>query len=334
MEATGIVLTLAYPETIVMVADEWYSPFLRYFGIGKKNYLRAGHAALVLIDKKTGILEYHDFGRYITPEPNGRVRGKITDHEMDFPLVARIKNDRIKNLDEILIFLSTHPKITHGDGIMLASVCDKINYRKMREHITKMQQKGFIKYAAFEKDACNCARFVTDALIAGVTDQNIMKSLKRSKWFTPSTIGNVLLAKSNADVFEVSEHGNIKIFYSTKFKENLRLFLDKLKNHKPNFVGTLEPKKNENHHEDAQWLSGIAAGAWFEIHDLGHAENYRFKRVSPHGNVDVDGVYRISEDGFDIKTRYEFIPYSNCNFFHIKQNEKIFRFDFLAYMSE
>ena len=37
--------------------------------------LRAGHAALVLIDKEKGDLEYHDFGRYITSEPNGRVRG-------------------------------------------------------------------------------------------------------------------------------------------------------------------------------------------------------------------------------------------------------------------
>ena len=53
----GIILTLAYPETIVMVADEWYSHYLRFFGIGKKNYVRAGHAALVLINKKTGILE-------------------------------------------------------------------------------------------------------------------------------------------------------------------------------------------------------------------------------------------------------------------------------------
>ena len=51
---TGIMLVLAYPETIVMVADEWYSFLLKYFGIGKKDYVRAGHAALVLIDKKKG----------------------------------------------------------------------------------------------------------------------------------------------------------------------------------------------------------------------------------------------------------------------------------------
>ena len=86
----AIILTLAYPETIVMVADEWYSKYLHVIGVGKRNYVRAGHAALVLIEKSTGILEYHDFGRYITPEPYGRVRGKKTDAELDFPLKAEI----------------------------------------------------------------------------------------------------------------------------------------------------------------------------------------------------------------------------------------------------
>ena len=110
MNNTGILLTLAYPETIVMVAKEWYSPLMRHVGIGKKNYLRAGHAALVLIDKETGVLEYHDFGRYITSEPNGRVRGRETDFELHFPIKAEIKEGEIRNLDEILKFLATNPK--------------------------------------------------------------------------------------------------------------------------------------------------------------------------------------------------------------------------------
>ena len=41
MDNTGIILTLAYPETIVRVSDEWFSPYLSFFGIGKKNYVKA-----------------------------------------------------------------------------------------------------------------------------------------------------------------------------------------------------------------------------------------------------------------------------------------------------
>ncbi len=334
MTNTGIILTLAYPETIVRVPKEWYSPMLRFVGIGKKNYVRAGHAALVLIDKSSGILDYYDFGRYMTTEPHGRVRGKVTDHELDFPIEATINDGTIKNLEEILKFLSTHPKLTHGEGTMIASVCECIDYQKASTYITNMQQKGFIKYAVFKKDASNCARFVTDTLIASVTDDRIVKQLKASKWFTPSTLGNVLIANTQELVFQVSEEGTIKPFKSTKHRENRRMFLDTLKHHQPSFIGNLKPKTNGSHHENAQWLSGIGAGAWFEIHDLGHHEQYRFKRTSPYGHIDVDGIYKISELGFRIDEPYEFIPYSNCSFFHIKQTGTVYRFDFIKKMED
>ncbi len=326
---SGIILTLAYPETIVSHAEEWYSPLLKYIGIGSKTHVRAGHAALVLIDKATGVLEYHDFGRYITSEPNGRVRGMDTDHELRFPLEAIIENGTIVNLDEILQFLGTHPKLTHGDGTLYASVCDEVNYDLARTHITKMQNKHFIRYAAFIKEACNCARFVTDALIASVTNKSIKKKLISSKWFTPSTIGNVVIAKTVGDVFLVSETGAISKFNSTVGKENRRLFLDRLKGYNPSVIGTLEPKHNAEKEDHAQWLSGIAAGAWFELHDFTNEMEYRFRRISPYGTIDVDGIYVINQKGFDSTLEYEFIHYSNCKFFHVEQNQVVYKFDFL-----
>lgn len=328
MNNTGIILALAYPDTIVMVSEEWFSPFLRFLGVGKKDYLRAGHAALVLINKETGVLEYHDFGRYITPEPTGRVRGSDTDNELHFPLKAKIENDTIINLDAILQFLATHPKLTHGDGKLVASVCNKIDYNKARKHITEMQNKHFIRYAAFIKDACNCARFVTDALIASVTDVKIKKKLENSKWFTPSTVGNVLLADTEDYPFEVSETGEISKFEGSQKSENIRCFLDRLKDHKVNLKGTQLPKPVESLHNKAQWLSGIAAGAWFELHDLGSKTEYRFRRISPYGNLDCDAVFKVEDEAFDYNLDYQFVHYSNCKFFNIEQNGKVFRFDF------
>lgn len=325
----GIILTLAYPETIVMVADEWYSKYLYRLGIGKQNYVRAGHAALVLINKSTGILEYHDFGRYITPEPYGRVRGKDTDHELDFSIIATIENDEITNLNEILEFLATHPRLTHGDGTLYASVCNYIHYREARVHITMMQNRHFIRYAAFAKNACNCARFVTDALIAGLTDDSVKQKLIRSKWFTPSTIGNVVIANTGSDVYQVSDNGTIGIFKSSIKKVNNQLFRDRLPSHQPNFIGTLEPKHNEVKESRAQWLSGIAAGAWFELYDLSHDFEVRFRRISPDGYIDVDGIYKTNTDGFDMTIPYEFIQYSNCKFFYARQNGQEFKFEFI-----
>ncbi|RIA08766.1 hypothetical protein OE09_0589 [Flavobacteriaceae bacterium MAR_2010_72] len=329
MDANAIILTLAYPETIVSHAEEWYSKFLPYLGIGGKRHVRAGHAALVLIHKASGVLEYHDFGRYITPQPNGRVRGRDTDHELDFPLKAQLDDGVITNLDELLQFLATHPKLTHGDGTLYASVCDEVSYEQARTHIDAMQTKHFIKYAAFVKEACNCARFVTDALIAGVTNPDIRKKLIRSKWFTPSTIGNVVLADTQQKVYQVSDTGAIRLFTSSVHKENRRLFLDRLKGYQPSLVGTLEAKHHDAKEAHAQWLPGIAAGAWFELYDVNHERDYRFRRISPHGHIDVDGIYQIDNTRFDLKEDYKFVPYSNCKFFHIEQNGTVYRFDYL-----
>lgn len=326
MANSGFIITMAYPETIVMVADEWYSPFLRYIGIGKKNYLRAGHAALVLIDKSTGILEYHDFGRYITPEPMGRVRGKDTDNELDFPLRASIKNDKIINIEAILAFLATHPKLTHGDGKLVASVCNAVNYKKARNFISKLQHKHFIRYAAFIKNACNCARFVTESLIASVTDSKIKNRLIKSKWFTPSTVGNVLLADTENYVYEVSEKVEISEFKGSQKSENIRYFLDKLQDHKVNLVGTLEPKHNDEKVEHAQWLSGIAAGAWFELYKTANPVKFRFRRISPYGHIDCDAIFTTEDTTFNYDLPYKFVHYSNCKFFHVKQNEKTYIF--------
>ncbi len=325
----AFILTLAYPETIVSHADEWYSKYLKYLSIGNKNHVRAGHAAMVLIHKETGVLEYHDFGRYITSEPNGRVRGRETDFELRFPVMAKVEGDTIKNLDEILEFLAVNPKLTHGDGRLYASVCNSVNYDLARNHIDAMQAIGFIRYAAFIKEACNCARFVTDALIASVSDVKIRKKLIRSKWFTPSTIGNVVIADTEDFVYLVNEKGNINEFKSTVSRENRRLFLDRLKGYNPSLVGTLKPKHNEVKEEHAQWLSGIAAGAWFELHDLGHDSEFRFRRISPYGNMDCDGIYKVNDDSFDISKHYQFVHYSNCLFFNIKQEGKVYKFELI-----
>lgn len=330
----GFILTLAYPETIVYHAEEWYSPFLRFLYIGSKNHVRAGHAALVLINKSTNILEYYDFGRYTTSLGYGRIRGKETDFELVLPMTAQIENDQILNLDNILKFLATHPKFTHGKGNLYASVCNAIDYHKAKQYINSLQNQGLINYAVFKKEASNCSRFVTDTLITSVTNPSIKSKLIKSKWFTPSTIGNVVVADTENHVYIVSESGETSKFNSTVNKENRRLFLDTLKGYNPSAIGTLEPKHNAVKKSHAQWLSGIGAGAWFELHDLGHHVEFRFRRISPYGHIDCDGIYEVDSGGFDISTDYEFIHYSNCQFFHIKQNTQTYRFNFLKNYSD
>ncbi|MBT8279539.1 MAG: hypothetical protein KJO41_11085 [Bacteroidia bacterium] len=329
MNNTGIIITLAFPETIVKVSDEWFISLIRYMGIGKKNYVRAGHAAIVLADTEGSQLEYYDFGRYIAPDNHGRVRSKETDHELEFPIRPIFQNNTLVNLNEILTFLATSPKFTHGQGKLIASVCDEIDYKKAKNYIIDLQNRDFVKYAVFKKNASNCARFVTDTLIAGTTNKKIKKRLKRSKWFTPSTVGNVVLSNTKNRIYEISETGDIGEFKSTVTKENTKNFLDRLRVFQPDAVGTIHPKPLKEISSHAQWIGGVGAGAWFELHDTAENYMYRFKRISPHGSIDVNGLYKIDDEEFHYDSEYEFIHYSNCQFFHIKQGEKIFRFDLL-----
>ena len=319
---TGIIIVMAYPETIVMVAEEWYSPLLKYIGVGTKNYVRAGHAALVLIHKETGQLEYHDFGRYITTRPYGRVRGANYDRELAFPLKANIENGVISNLNEILTFLATNPDLTHGEGKLIASVCHRVDYDKAKSHIKKMQERERLRYAAFIKDATNCARFVTDALIAGVTDARIRYRLKRSQWFTPSTVGNVVIANTGEEVFEADCNG-VRVFTATVFSINKKYLFDRLKDYKHSFIGNIRPKRIHGMHGNAQWLGGIAAGAWYEItsHEQLNAGEFRLRRFAPNGRLDIDAVFN-NKDGFTSREQFKVIHYSNCLYCRVLQHDE------------
>ena len=327
MTNTGIILALAYPDTIVRISDEKFVPYLKYINIGTKDFVRAGHAALVLIEKKTGHLEYFDFGRYTSPLGYGRVRGELMDNELTFPFHAEIVGNNIKNLNAILVFLATHPKFTHGEGKLVASVCDKINYEEAKSYIMNLQSQDFVRYGAFIKKATNCSRFVTDTLISSVIDDKIKKRLIKSKRFTPSTVGNVVLSDTNNYVFEVSDKGIISQFESTPKAENRRCFLDKLNGFKPNLEGNLKPKPVSGLDAKAQWLEGIGAGAWFELFKTSEKHIYRYRRISPYGNVDVDDNFLINDTTFNYEEDFQFVHFSNCNFFHITQHGTLYRFD-------
>jgi len=330
----SFIIPLAYPETIVAHANERYARLVPYFGIGNKTHIRAGHVALLLIDLETGVLEYFDFGRYTTPEKFGRVRGKETDFELNFPLKAKFKNNRIQNLKEILIFMATNPKLTHGEGTLYASVCNSINYDLAREYIQKLQDRGMVKYAAFKEEATNCARFVTNVIIASTEDLELKNKLKKSKRFTPSTMESVVFSASDDEVYKISETGKISKFDSNLKTFIAKMFLDKLENYKPSNAGRIEPMPNSTKKNHAQWLGGVGAGAWFELYYLNEPELYRLRRISPEGRVDCDSKYKISSKSFDIKRPYQFVHYSNCKFFNVMQDDRCYKFKYLSNYQE
>jgi hypothetical protein len=237
----GIIIILSYPDTVVRPAyREFSSKIWHKIGIGNKHAVQAGHAALLLIKKGNPEIKYFDFGRYITSDGNGRVRSSETDVELYIPLKASFKNSTLTNLENILFWIEKHPEKTHGSGKLIASVNNNINYDNALKFINNLIDKKEFPYGAFIKKATNCARFVTDTIIASTTKNKIKIHLKNSKLFTPSPLGNVIKANTTDIIYQVINQ-EIALYKNRSVVKEYKVFFNKRLDVKLNLIGTELP---------------------------------------------------------------------------------------------
>jgi hypothetical protein len=325
-DENAVIVIISYPDTIVRPA--YWEPSSKIWpkiGIGSKDAVQAGHAALLLIKKNESEINYFDFGRYITSHGNGRVRSAETDPELHIPIKAVFKDSKLENLDNILLWLEKHPKKTHGEGRLIASVNHKINYDNAINFIQNLIDKKEFPYGAFIKNASNCARFVTDTLINSCTNKMITLKLKSSYLLTPSPIGNTLKGKTVQEVYkvknqkvEVYKNRSILKEYSTSFFKKFDVEL--------NLIGTELPDVEKFTLKKGTWLPGIGSGAWFHIDEKLEDSNYKITRYTKDGEKDFEGFFISDDQSFDFNLNYSFIHPSNCREIHIQQKDKNFIF--------
>ncbi|SDS13946.1 hypothetical protein SAMN05216503_2093 [Polaribacter sp. KT25b] len=322
----AIIVILSYPDTVVRPAYwESSSKFWPKIGIGSEHAVQAGHAALLLIKKNESEIKYFDFGRYITSYGNGRVRSVATDPELHIPLKATFKNNKISNLDNILLWLEKHPEKTHGEGRLIASINDEINYDNALQFIHNLITEKEYPYGAFMKKASNCARFVTDTLIYSCTNKRITLKLKSSYLLTPSPIGNTLKGKTVKEVYNVKNQ-KIEIYKNRSIlKEYNAAFFKKFDN-QLNLIGTELPDIETFNLPKGTWLSGIGSGAWFHIDEKLEDKKYKISRHAKCGKKDFEGCFTVDNSFFDITKNYTFLHPSNCREMYIKQGDKKFIF--------
>ncbi|WP_449343014.1 DUF6695 family protein [Sungkyunkwania multivorans] len=313
---------MAYPDTYVRISDDWICKILPYVGIGTRQYLKAGHAALVLIENATGLAKYYDFGRYITPNGKGRVRSAVTDIELQLPFSATIdRSHRLSNLEQFLLWLEANPKKTHGDGRLIASVCEFIDHEKAEKFILELQGRGSVRYSAF-KDGSNCSRFVTDTILQATDNSRIISALKRNKRFTPSTVGNVEKA-ATGQIFMV-QNGQIEYYNGSAFKENITNYFHR----RPNRRVQIRPIWTADKRPKLHFLSGIGSSAYFSVELLEEDHGiFSIKRYDEERIQDFEGCFKVDDNSFNIHASHQFVYDSNCQYCHIEQNNKVYRFD-------
>tara|TARA_R110002126_G_scaffold291579_2_gene453911 strand:+ start:24033 stop:25040 length:1008 start_codon:yes stop_codon:yes gene_type:complete len=320
----GMIIILSYPDTIVRPAYwEPSSKIWPIIGIGGKHAVQAGHAALVLIKNGDAEVKYFDFGRYITSYGNGRVRSQETDPELIVPIKAKFENNALTNLSEILLWLDNHPEKTHGDGRLIATVNNNIDYSSALNFINNLINRKEIPYGVFVKNGSNCSRFVTDTLITSLTNKKIKLLLKKSNLLTPSPIGNVIKATSTNIIYEVKNQ-KISLYKNRSIlKEYKESFLNRFDT-APNLIGTELPDLNAFSLKNGTWLGGIGSGAWFTIEAQIDIENYTIARYDSLGKKDFIGKFLINNNSFKIDEKYEFVYPTNGKEVYLVQNKKEF----------
>jgi hypothetical protein len=325
---TGFIVILAYPEVVVRIANgELISKIWPLFGIGGQNKVMAGHAAMLLVSKKTNKINYFDFGRYITSDTYGRVRSEETDNEVHIPTIANHNSKRILNLEEVLLFLDKNPKKTHGEGRMVVGVNSEIDYDKALAYILDLQDKGEVPYRAFTKKGSNCARFVTDTILASTTNKKIVRKLQLAYALTPSPVGNVLKGSTDGLLkLQIENHRISPYVNNSAFKEHKKHFLTKV-SQQLNDIGSIYPDLGKYNSLSGQWLGGIGSGAWFELNEkCKDSKLYHIERRNLNGEIDLAADFITVEEGFSFQDGFRFQHGSNCKICLLKQKNKVYTF--------
>ncbi|GET24403.1 DUF6695 family protein [Prolixibacter sp. NT017] len=309
---TGFAIAIAWPETWCKQSGAWYDGFINRIGISKHHYYKVGHAALVLIDDKTGKCNYFDFGRYHTPFQHGRVRSEMTDDGLKMKTVAKISADKeqILNFEEILTELQQNVEC-HGEGNIHASY-SRINFEKAFGKASQMQQISPIRYGPFRYKGSNCSRFVNTVLRAGNPDWKSAFKLNFLVPLTPTPMNNVnsfpnktMLPKLLPFTFAPSP-----ITDKSKLKSTLK-----------------EPVRAAGIPATSQWLAGEGAGSWFTI----DFENHLLKvtRYSVFGAIECAGLFE-NKDAIKVlknKKSYKVAYPSDCKTVSLNLNGSEFRFN-------
>ncbi len=201
----GTIIPLAWPDTPVIKEGKWYDGIMAFLGFLKNDFYKAGHAAVVLVDHDEEEFRYFDFGRYQTPNKQGRVRDRHTDPDLILHSKPIIKQGEIQNMEELMRELS-ELKATHGEGRLIASTLVVPNIDQAFKKAKNMQNREAIIYGPFNIGGTNCSRFV--AQTAKASNIGFIKNLliRIPYTITHTTITNVKIINDYRYYFELKNN--------------------------------------------------------------------------------------------------------------------------------
>ncbi|WP_437918114.1 DUF6695 family protein [Sphingobacterium sp. LRF_L2] len=330
-----IAIPLAWPDQTARGDEKWMS-FFKKIGLVKNLNFKVGHAAILLIEKSTGTIQYYDFGRYLVPRGYGRARSSLFDPRLALSTKAIITSRAdIENLLDILHELQAKEKATHGGGRLLFSICFGVSFRKGKQLADTIVERGPILYGAFAHNNNSCSRFVAQILLAAMeTTDPKRRRILYPECIALSPTSNVVNAANDKQIL-CFQHSNLQLLEMNR-KTSLRFQYNLLKE---NFstkyqlnlgndcvAGMTEmPKRAANIPPTAQWLGGIGEGAWFHLQNQPDS-SYTISKYDVHGQQEYQ-VWTKTDQTFNQELPFQFTFHFNHQYYEIRQEGKIYFFN-------
>lgn len=330
---SDIAIPISWPDKTAFGDEKWMA-FLKKIKIVKNLHFKVGHAAILLIERSSGMVSYFDFGRYLCPRGYGRARSDSFDPRLTVRTKAVFDGQELVNLEEILEELQANEPATHGGGRMLFSIARDISYDEGMTYAREIVDQGPVLYGALAKNNNSCSRYVAQILAKAMRpkDKRIGRILY-PECLKASPTSNVVNASFDRKSYCYHagrlEEWQLNRWQSLKFqvsllKDNFRTSdTGQLKSDSsPGLVA--EPARPLSVPESAQWLGGIGEGAWF---DICHIRNrtYEIFKFNLHGKIE----YLVQTEclqQFDILQPYQFTYDLRHGFYRIMQNGEAYQF--------
>lgn len=330
-------IILTWPDATIRGDEKWMM-FFKKIGLVKNLNFKVGHTGIVIVNRQTGEMLFYDFGRYITPRGYGRARSKFSDPLLDINLKAKIENNTIVNLEEIVQLFEEMKSAMYGDGRLFFSIVHGINFNLAKAYGDEWVEQGTYPYGAVAKNNNNCSRFITRMLMKSSRKFHFWHYINFPETIKCSPVSNLVNAVDDRIIYSYTPEEGLKRFKMNRFQSFLFLLKqlgDNISSAKASQLpddliigGMTYRSKPITIPKDAHYLGGVGDGAWYTISPSENENQFIIKRFTSSGKLEYI-VRGETTEPFSLNEPWEITYDSHLLFTHVRQHGRKIRINHL-----
>ena len=247
--------------------------------------------------------------------------------------IAQIdKDNRIRNLHDIVEELESMKETTQGEGRLFFSVVDGLSFAKAKQYADELVLKGSMPYGAVAKGNNNCSRFITRLLIHASQKYHLFHSIRYPETIKSSPMSNVVNVRPDRYIYRYEQNRGLQTVRMTRF-QSLIFLIRQLRDNvltakakelpDDTVIGSMKAKgRPSTLPNDAQWLGGVGEGAWYQVRPNGRIGHFIVTRYTEKGEVEYQ-AYHTTNNTFDASKPFAVAYDSHRLFTSVIQNNRL-----------